>query len=64
MRHFDELLADGHGRIERRHRLLVDHGDRGAANPAQLRVAHGQDVAALEQDLPRDDAAGGAQDGA
>ncbi len=62
--HFDQLLADGHRGIQRGHRLLVDHGDGGTANPAQLLAAHGQDVASLKQDLAADDAAGFGRDGA
>ena len=56
-RHLDQLLAELHRRIQRCHRLLVDHGDRGAANAAQLFRRHGADVAPLEQDLAADDAA-------
>ena len=37
-RHFHQLPADQHGRIERGHRLLIDHGDLRAADGAQLRA--------------------------
>ena len=57
-RYFDELLAEGHRGIERCHRLLVDHGDRRAPNPAQLFRAHGEYVAPLEEDLPPHHATG------
>ena len=33
---FSDLIADGVDRIERRHRLLKDHGDLGAADVADL----------------------------
>ena len=56
-RHLGELLADGHRRVQRGHRLLIDHGDLRAADPPQLLLAHGAHVAALEQDLAADDAA-------
>ena len=56
--HLHELLAEGHGGIERGHRLLVDHGDRGTARPAQFLGPHGKDVAPLKEDLPGHDAAG------
>jgi hypothetical protein len=54
-RHLGELFADLHRRVQRGHRLLVDHGDLGAAQLPQLLLAHGGHVAALEQDLAGDD---------
>ncbi len=55
-RHLDQLPADGHHRIEARHRVLVDHGETVAAQTAQLFCVHRRDVAALEQDAPAGDA--------
>ena len=52
-----DLLADGHHRIERRHRLLEDHRDLVAAHAAHLFFADLQEVAAAELDRARDDAA-------
>ena len=49
-RHFDQLAADGHHRIQARHRVLVDHGEAVAAQGSELGRSHGGDVAALEQD--------------
>ena len=49
-RHFHQLPADQHGRIERGHRLLIDHGDLRAADGAQLRARQRGHVAALEAD--------------
>ena len=56
-RHLHELLRDLHRRIERSHRLLIDHRDLGAAELAQLLLAHRGHVAALEPDLAGHDAA-------
>mmetsp|Transcript_18259 Transcript_18259/g.28909 ORF Transcript_18259/g.28909 Transcript_18259/m.28909 type:complete len:656 (+) Transcript_18259:1222-3189(+) len=56
-RHLGQLLADLHRRVQRSHRLLIDHGDLGAANVAQLFGAHLLQVAALELDGAADDAA-------
>jgi hypothetical protein len=56
-RHLGELLADLHRRVQRRHRLLVDHGDLRAADLSQLLLVHGRHVAALEKNLPAGDAA-------
>src|SRR5476649_2635216 len=33
------------------HGLLINHGDRRAADPAQFLLSHGHDVAPLEQDM-------------
>ncbi len=57
-RHFHQLLADRHRRIERRHRLLIDHRDLRAAEVAQLALAQRRHVAALEADRALGDAAG------
>ena len=56
-RHFHQLLADLHCRVQRGHRLLVDHRDLAAANVAQLFWAHGVEVASLELDRAADDPA-------
>ena len=52
-RHLHQLLADQQRRVQRRHRLLVDHGDLGAAQLAQLLLAHRGHVAALELQASR-----------
>ena len=49
--HLVDLLAAGHDRIERGHRLLEDHRHARAAQFAQPRLAGGEHVLALEQDL-------------
>ena len=49
-RHFHQLAADLHRRIEARHRLLVDHRDLGAADRAQFLLRHLAHVPALEPD--------------
>ena len=46
-----DLVADGEHRVERRHRLLEDHGHGVAADVAHLVVRELQQVAAIEQDL-------------
>ena len=56
-RHFHELLADLHRRVQGGHRLLVDHRDLGAPDLAQFLFGHGGQVAALEPDRAPDDAA-------
>ena len=53
LQHLVDLLAAGHDRVERRHRLLEDHRHARAAQLAQARFARGQDVLAFEQDLAR-----------
>ena len=50
-------VADLHRGVEGGHRLLIDHRDFGAADGAQLVVAHQVEVAALELDRAADDAA-------
>lgn len=54
-RHFHQLPPDFHGRVQARHRLLIDHGDLVAANGAQLVIRHVAHVAALKHDPPADD---------
>ena len=49
-RHFHQLLADQHGRIERGHRLLIDHGDLRPADRPQFGGRQRGHVAALELD--------------
>ena len=39
LQHLGDLVADGHDRVERRHRLLEDHGHARAAQVAQARAA-------------------------
>ena len=56
-RHFHQLAADLHRRVQARHRLLVDHGDLRAADLAQLGVRHGDELAALEAHAAADDPA-------
>jgi len=56
-RHFHQLPADLHGRVQGRHRLLVDHRDLLAPDGAQLLVRHLVEIAALELDRAADDAA-------
>ena len=46
--HFDNLLADRIGRIERGHRLLEDHGEAIAAQIAQLAIGQRQQIDAVE----------------
>ncbi len=49
--HFLQLEPHGEHRVERRHRLLEDHRDVRAAQRAQFRPRHADDVAAAEEDL-------------
>ena len=56
-RHFHQLLADLHRRVQRGHRFLIDHRDLIAAHIAQLFVAHLAQIAALELDRAANDAA-------
>ncbi len=60
-RHFHELPADRHDRVEAAHRVLIDHGDAAAAQHAQLVVIERRHVATLEQDAARGEAAGAAE---
>jgi hypothetical protein len=52
-----DLLAARVERVERGHRLLEDHRDVVAADALHLGLAELEQVAALEADLPADDAA-------
>src|SRR5690606_23549696 len=47
-----DLLLDRVERVERGHRLLEDHGDVVAANPAEICLVPVEQVFSLEQDLP------------
>ena len=47
---FLQLATDGHGRVERSHRLLEHHADARPAQPAQCGGAGARHVHALEQD--------------
>jgi hypothetical protein len=49
-----DLQAHWQDRIERRHRLLEDHGDLGAAHLAQLAFRHRQEVAPPPFDVAAD----------
>jgi len=46
----DQLVADGEHRIERRHRVLKDHGEAGAAQRHGFRHRQIQQIAAIEFD--------------
>ena len=48
---FHDLLTAGEDRIQRRHRVLEDHRDAAAAQLAQGRLGHLQQVGAVEQNL-------------
>ena len=54
-RHFHQLLADLHGRVQAGHRLLVDHGDLIAADGAELLRRQFAHVLAFELDAAADD---------
>ena len=56
--HLADLVADVHDRVERRRRLLEDHGDAVAAELAHLVVGQLQQVAPVELDLAALDPAG------
>ena len=49
--HLGHLIADIHQRVQRRHRLLKDHADAVAANPAQLILGQIQQVLFVQQHL-------------
>ncbi len=51
LQHLLELVADGEHRVQRRHRLLEDHRDLGAADVAQLPRRQRREVAPAEADL-------------
>src|SRR5437763_6013671 len=46
---FRDLIPDGENRIERRHRLLKDQRNPGAAHRLHVALARGEQIAALEQ---------------
>ena len=58
----DDLLADAQERIERRHRILEDHGDAFAADGTGLARRTMEQVDAIEEGSAADDAAGGLGD--
>ena len=60
----DELVADGHDRVERAGRLLEDDRDAAAADPAHLGLGERQEVGALEQDAAADAAGDGREQAA
>ncbi len=49
-RHFHQLLTDQHGRVERSHRLLIDHGDLRPADASELGGRERGHVPPLEPD--------------
>ncbi len=51
----DDLVADGHHRVERVHRALEDHRDLAPAEALELGVGHRQHVLAAEADLAAGD---------
>src|SRR5438105_13586810 len=55
-RRLGDLSEDREERIQRRHRILEDHGDPPAPDPAQLALALAGQVLALEDDAAADDA--------
>ena len=48
------LLADGHQRVQRRHRFLKHHGDVAAAHAAHFALAQSQQIAAAQAGLASD----------
>ena len=52
---FGDLFADREDWVERRHRILKDHGDVVATHFAHLGVGEFQQVFAVEQYLPAND---------
>ena len=55
---FDDLVANREDRIQGRLRILQDHRDTTPSNVAHLGLALGDEILALEEYLPLDDAAG------
>ena len=49
--HFADLPADAVQRVERGHRILEDHADAGAADPAHAGLVELHQVATAEEDL-------------
>src|SRR5712691_11288274 len=56
------LPPDREERVQRRHRVLEDHGDLSAPDPAQLALALARQILALEDDAPAHDAGGPRQE--
>ena len=52
-----DLLADGHHRVERRHRLLKDHRDLVAAHTSHFLLGDLEEIASREFDRPGNDTA-------
>ncbi len=52
--HVDEMRADREQRIERRHRILKDHGDARAAPGVHRRLGKREQIGAVEHDLAVD----------
>ena len=48
---FGDLVPDGEDRIERRHRVLKDHGSRAAAQPGEIVLARLAHINAIEFEL-------------
>jgi hypothetical protein len=59
---FGDLVADGQDRIQRRHRLLEDHGYGVAANLAHLGLRQVEQIATLEHHASVDGASGRRRD--
>ena len=57
-----QLAPDRENRVQRGHRLLIDHGDLLAADVADLGVGQLQQVLTVEDDLAADDLAGRVRD--
>ncbi len=55
LEHLPELRPDTQYGIERRQRVLKDHRQLGATNPAPLLVPHPQQIPAVKEDLPARD---------
>ena len=54
---FRDLIADGHDGIERRHRLLKNHGDFVTANAAHVLIAKRRQIRFLKKQLATNDPA-------
>ena len=59
--HLGDLLADGHGGVQRGQRILKDHGDLRAADLEHLLFGEVGDIAAVEDDLAGVDSAADGQ---
>ena len=59
---FAELFLDGVQWVQRGHRLLEDHRDIAASHAADIFIREGQQVIALQQNPPANDAAGRVRD--